>query len=35
MWNRAILLQKEYDGNYRWIDGEYSQNKTISFNHRL
>jgi hypothetical protein len=35
IWLRALLIAKDYDGSYRWIDGEYSNQKTISFNHFL
>jgi hypothetical protein len=29
------LLLKEYDGNYRWIKGKYSNDKCITFNENL
>lgn len=31
IWNRVVLLYKEYDGNFAWIDGEYSNSKSINF----
>ena len=31
VWNRAVLLKKEYNGSYTWIDGRYSNKKSINF----
>lgn len=31
IWNRAVLLYKEYNGGYTWIDGRYSNRKSINF----
>lgn len=31
IWIRCILLQKEFDGDCRWIDAKYSNLKTINF----
>ena len=30
VWIRMIIIQKEYNGGYRWIDGRYDNQKTIS-----
>jgi hypothetical protein len=30
-WNRILVLQKEFDGDCRWITGCYSSDKTINF----
>jgi hypothetical protein len=30
LWVRAFLFAKLYDGEYQWIDGKYSNKKSIS-----
>ena len=35
MWVRCLLLQKEYDGGYRWINGKYANQKHIIFEDNL
>lgn len=35
IWVRVILLQKEFDGDCRWIEGKYSAKKSINFNRHL
>ena len=34
-WMRMILLLKEFNGGYRWIAGDYSQEKGLNINGRL
>ena len=29
-WVRLILLQKEFNGGYRWIDGRYDNQKSMT-----
>jgi len=31
IWIRAILILKEYDGQFQWINGHYSNKKNITF----
>ena len=31
IWIRAVFLYKEYSGGYTWIDGKYSNRKSINF----
>lgn len=35
LWMRCLLLQKEYDGGYRWISGQYCNQKHIVFEQTL
>ena len=35
IWVRVILLQKEFDGDCRWIDGRYCNSKSINFSNKL
>lgn len=34
-WVRMILMQKEYNGGYRWIDGRYDNQKTLTIETEL
>ena len=35
IWIRVILLQKEFDGDCRWINAKYSNSKSINFFNKL
>jgi hypothetical protein len=35
LWVRGILLQKEYDGGFRWVAGRYNNQKHIIFEEKL
>jgi hypothetical protein len=35
IWVRVLLLQREFDGDCRWVDAKYSNSKSINFLRRL